>query len=37
VIDYKGNDVTPSNYLNILLGNAEKMKGIGTGRVLQST
>lgn len=37
VIDYKGKDVTPENFLNVLEGNAEKMKGIGSGRVLSST
>lgn len=37
VIDYKGRDVTPENYLNIITGNAGAMQGIGSGRVLQST
>ena len=35
-IDYKGNDVTPSNFIAILEGNAAKVKG-GNGRVLKST
>jgi len=37
VIDYKGKDVTPQNFLNVLEGNSEAMKGIGSGRVLNST
>jgi glycosylphosphatidylinositol transamidase (GPIT) subunit GPI8 len=36
-IDYKGQDVTPKNFLNVLLGNKEKLAGKGTGRVLEST
>lgn len=36
-IDYKGNDVTPKNFLSVLKQDAAAMKGIGTGRVLQST
>lgn len=35
-IDYKGDDVTPANFLNVLRGNATGVKGIGTGRVLTS-
>ncbi|BES91274.1 Hypothetical protein NTJ_04082 [Nesidiocoris tenuis] len=35
-IDYKGDDVSSSNFLNILTGNAEAMKDIGTGRVIES-
>ena len=35
-IDYKGDDVTPANFLAILEGNAAKVKG-GNGRVLKST
>jgi legumain len=35
-IDYKGNTVTPVNFLNIIQGNADAMKGIGTGKVLRS-
>jgi len=35
--DYTGNDVTAANFMNILTGNAAAMKGIGTGKVLQST
>jgi legumain len=34
-IDYKGADVTPSNFLNILKGNAAGVKG-GNGKVLKS-
>lgn len=36
MIDYQGNDVSPTNYLNILKGNSSALKGIGTGRVLLS-
>lgn len=34
VIDYKGDDVTPSNYMEVLTGGAPKG---GNGRVLKST
>lgn len=34
--DYTGKDVTPENFLKVLQGDAEGMKGIGSGRVLQS-
>lgn len=37
VIDYKGIDVSAQNYLNVIKGNKETMKGIGSGRVLEST
>lgn len=36
-IDYKGNDVTPENYISVLLGEEDKMRNIGSGRVLKST
>lgn len=36
-IDYKGKDVTPENFLAVLEGNEEALKGIGSGRVLKST
>jgi legumain len=36
-IDYKGRDVTPQNFLSVIAGNAEAVKGKGTGRVLQSS
>lgn len=36
-IDYRGADVTPKNFLSVLKQDAAAMKGIGTGRVLQST
>ena len=36
VIDYRGEDVTPENYLAVLTGDAGAVKG-GTGRVLKST
>eukprot|EP00045_Choanoeca_perplexa_P001240 m.18509 g.18509 ORF g.18509 m.18509 type:complete len:425 (-) comp10822_c0_seq1:27-1301(-) len=36
-IDYRQTDVSPENFLNIIEGNAAAMKGVGTGRVLQST
>jgi legumain len=35
-IDYKGTTVTPGNFLSILSGDSEKMKGIGTGKVIKS-
>lgn len=37
VIDYKGNDVTPANFLNVLLGDKDALSEIGSGRVLEST
>jgi legumain len=37
VVDYSGNDVTPQNFINVLLGNQGSMEGIGSGRVLNST
>lgn len=36
-IDYRGADVTPKNFLSVLKQDATAMKGIGSGRVLQST
>jgi legumain len=36
-IDYKGADVTPKNFLSVLKQDSAAVKGIGTGRVLQST
>jgi legumain len=36
-IDYKGGDVTPENFLNVLKGDATANKGKGNGRVLAST
>lgn len=35
-IDYKGDSVTPSNFLNVLKGDASAVKG-GNGKVLKST
>jgi len=35
--DYQGRDVTAANVINVLLGNAEAMKGIGNGKVLDTT
>lgn len=35
-IDYKGKDVNPENFLAVLEGDAAKVKGKGTGRVLKS-
>ncbi|OUC40782.1 peptidase C13 family protein [Trichinella nativa] len=32
-IDYKEDDVTPENFINVLLGEEDEMIGIGTGRV----
>uniref|UniRef100_A0A0A9XKA8 Legumain n=1 Tax=Lygus hesperus TaxID=30085 RepID=A0A0A9XKA8_LYGHE len=34
-IDYRGKDVTPTNFLNVLSGNKAAMAGIGTGRVIE--
>lgn len=34
--DYVGKDVTPQNFINILTGNKEAMKNIGSGKVIQS-
>jgi legumain len=36
-IDYKGTDITPQVFLDVLEGNAAAVKGKGTGRVLTST
>ncbi|VDN40879.1 unnamed protein product [Gongylonema pulchrum] len=36
IIDYKGDDVTPSNVIAILTGNSSAVKG-GNGRVVEST
>jgi len=36
-IDYKGEAVTPYNFLNVLQGKAGLLKNIGSGRVLNST
>jgi len=37
VIDYKGKDVTPEAFLNVLKGDKAGNKGVGNGRVLEST
>jgi len=34
--DYTGKDVTPKNFINVLLGNKAAMQGIGSGKVLES-
>jgi len=34
--DYVGRDVTPKNFLNILQGNKDAVKGIGSGKVVDS-
>uniref|UniRef100_A0A0A9W8J2 Legumain n=1 Tax=Lygus hesperus TaxID=30085 RepID=A0A0A9W8J2_LYGHE len=36
IVDYKGWDVTPENFLKVLSGNKTAMKGIGSGRVIES-
>lgn len=36
-IDYREGDVTPGNFLNVLKGKKDLLKGIGSGRVLKST
>ncbi|KAI0229738.1 hypothetical protein LSAT2_019844 [Lamellibrachia satsuma] len=35
-IDYRGKDVTPTNFLNVLLGKTSAMKGIGSRKVINS-
>lgn len=35
-IDYRGKDVNPKTFLNVLQGNEEDVKGQGTGRVIKS-
>jgi len=34
--DYVGKTVTPKNFLNVLLGKKDLMKGIGSGKVIES-
>jgi legumain len=34
--DYNGKDVTPTNFINVLLGDKAAMKGIGSGKVVES-
>ena len=36
-IDYSGRNVTSKNFLNILKGNSDALKNIGSGKVLDST
>ncbi|CAE7940486.1 unnamed protein product, partial [Symbiodinium sp. KB8] len=36
-IDYRGDDVTAENVMNVLKGNKQAMQGIGNGKVLEST
>ncbi|ESO10018.1 hypothetical protein HELRODRAFT_185311 [Helobdella robusta] len=36
VVDYKKHDVTPENFLAVLRGDEEKMKHIGSGKVIKS-
>ena len=35
-IDYMQAELTPTNFINVITGNSSAMKGIGTGRVLES-
>ncbi|KAI0229736.1 Legumain [Lamellibrachia satsuma] len=35
-IDYREKDVTPTHFLNVLLGKTSAMKGIGSGKVINS-
>lgn len=35
--DYTGDDVTPKNFLSILQGDKDAMKGIGSGKVIDSS
>ena len=37
LIDYKGADVTPDNFIKVITGDKEGMAEIGTGKVLEST
>lgn len=37
VVDYKGVHVEPKVFLNVLEGNKEALRGVGSGRVLEST
>ncbi|UJR29393.1 hypothetical protein I4U23_010605 [Adineta vaga] len=34
--DYTGKNVTPENFMNVLLGNKEALRGVGSGKVLES-
>jgi len=34
--DYTGKTVTPKNFINVLLGKKDEMKGVGSGKVLES-
>ncbi|WP_411027248.1 C13 family peptidase, partial [Salmonella sp. s54925] len=34
--DYTGDEVTPTNFLNVLQGKKEAMNGIGSGKVIDS-
>ncbi|CAF1171667.1 unnamed protein product [Rotaria magnacalcarata] len=34
--DYTGKSVTPTNFINVLIGNKQALKGIGSGKVLES-
>ncbi|CAG7732747.1 unnamed protein product [Allacma fusca] len=36
VKDYVGDDVTPENFMKVLLGDEEGLKGVGSGKVLKS-
>jgi len=36
VIDYKGEDVTPKNFLAALAGNSELLRNVGSGKVINS-
>ncbi|RZF42513.1 hypothetical protein LSTR_LSTR004432 [Laodelphax striatellus] len=37
IIDYRGEDVTPENFIKVLEGDKKAMEGIGSGRVIEST
>ena len=36
-IDYRGEDVTPQNFISVITGDKDAVSGIGSGRVLEST
>lgn len=37
IIDYRGGDISPENFLKVLAGNPAAVKNVGSGRVLNST
>ena len=37
VLDYKGRDVTPANWMTVLTGDRAEMQDVGAGRMINST